>query len=352
MKHLILAGAFALPLVSGCTTEPVRPVIKTFADTVQQAVSAGNSSFTSSDLDARVAAVLRQELAKQRGLYFLDPEGAGICEPAIPPPGPGVAAAPGFDDVCTVRPFAPGPDGTPVAVDLILPPVRPSEIGPDGALTDTQRTVLEFNARRALTALGEYAAAISDLATSTEPQGVADAASAAVTAIGTAASAAAKIGGKPVPRDVQTVISTGSTLLGDLVGEALEARRYALLTEIVRKADPLVADLSRASADWFYIAQHEVLAAPYTALRGALRDSQPGDVAGMIAVQQAEAAARRSEAGADWRVFWQVAVAHHAILESLEEPADFDRLMAANSRIHALVKSTKAFVAAVEAAKE
>lgn len=348
-KRCFPVAALCGLMLSACTSEPVKPSIKTFADAVGAASAAGQKSFDAGKLDTRAETLRQKFLAGQGGVLFKDLGDSGTCAPGFVPSGE-IADPLSFDEICGISAFVPDPSGEPRKVAYNLPSI--GKLGPGATFSPDQKTVLEFNASRALAALSDYSSALSALATSEAPGDVGAAAAQAIGALSDTADAAAKISGDPVPADVKAVIATGGTLIADLTREALEARRYQLLSKIVRGANPVVAELSRAASGWFYVAQESELLLAYKTLNDAVSAAVPGDQAGIAAVAQARDKARKLEHAAQWRLFWEVALAHNAILESLDAPADFDRLLAANARIQKLVKSTKAFVEAVETVKE
>ena len=217
--------------------------------------------------------------------------------------------------------------------------------------TPQELVTAEFQARRSLRALENYAEALNAVATSSGPTEVAQAASEAVTSIGKAASTVASFAGKPIKDSFHPLISTGGSLVATLLGEALEAQRFSILRSIVRSADPTVTELSRRISFWYFLEERDAIFLVFDGLDKALNAATPGVGKDLLVVEVAQEEARSIDEAARWRVFWKIAVAHRAILTSLEEPADFDKLMVANRRIQELVKLTKKFTEAVEKSK-
>lgn len=237
----------------------------------------------------------------------------------------------------------------------------------DVAITaaDGQEGITGENARRLALALGSYAAAIRKLAESDAPKQLGASFAAAAGSVNALIGEAAKLEpGGGLDADTVRAMQSGTDLFGTLITEAFEARRYRLLQQIVTRADRSVALVSRALAGWFWLREEPGLAELYAALDDAALEQgfavagvgaggDPADaVAATAELRRRHAALAAAETDARWRVFLEIAVAHRAILDSLDQPLSLEELGAANQRIIDLVRKTDAFVKAIEAVKE
>ena len=350
-EHPALASLLILfvSTLTGCATTPVQPAIELFADGVTQAANAGEATFNESDLDKRVAAVLREEMAAVRAIYSVDTEVADGCRPATPFVADPAVSPPTFPATCPIKGYRLN-DGKAVPFSPVLPRYGPAHIARQP--TAEELVNAELQARRSIRALKRYAEALTALATSEAPTDVGKAVSDAVVALGNPASTAASITKSPLPGSFQAVILTGSSLIAGLTREALEVQRHKVLTRIVGDADPTVTELTRRISNWFFLKERKLLDQPYKAVEAAINDTKRGVAADLLAVEAARDAARAAHKNAKWRMFWEIAVAHRAILGSLDAPSNFGQLIVANQRIHTLVDSVKAFVTAVETTKK
>lgn len=328
------AGLVAILSCAACSTGHVLPEIDAFGQAVTAAAGAGERLFPPGQTAEGVAALRRQQIAAAGGVLVVEDGPGGLCglpvspgslDPALPPPR--------FDDICRLR--------AAVAAD--------ADATFEPRLPDTDPAVVARSALTLLAALGDYAEALAALARSDAPQSTATALGGALGALAALGSAAqAGIGGTAPSPATAAIVSAGNGVLSATTREALEARRHALLREVVRAADPAVADAAQTLA----VAAARTDAAArdrlYAALLATADDASPGDAAAMAAVEAAAARTRAAEDSAAWRPFFQIAAAHRAIRDSLDAPADFARLAEANARIAALAGSVRALVTAVE----
>ena len=349
--HLLVPVLISLvSMLTGCATTPVQPAIELFADSVTQAASAGETGFKESDLEKRVTEVLREEMAAVRAIYGVDTEVTDRCRAATPFVADPAVSHPTFPATCPINGYRLN-DGKEVLFSPILPSYGRAHVV-EREPTAKELVNAELQARRSIRALKRYAEALTALATSEAPTDVGKAASDAVVALGNAASTAASIARSRLPGSFQTMILTGSSLIAGLTREALEVQRHKVLTRIVRDADPTVTELTRRISIWFFLTEKTHLDQSYKALEAAINDATPGVAADLLTVDAARDAARAAHKNAKWRTFWQIAIAHRAILGSLDAPSDFAQLIVANQRIQTLADSAKAFVVAVEKSGE
>ena len=352
-SRLLFSIGIVLVFLSACSTESIAPSISDFAKATKSAMAAGAKSFEDSDLDARIVTAERERMVRDGAGYAPADLDGGDCAPVFPSDlDPEIPR--GFDEACPLQTFTLGPDGGLVPYERGLGPVS-AQAAFDGTAGPDETLTYERNARTALKAMADYAEAIDALATAGEPQQVGKSLGAAVKAVKGLASAAATVqDDKGLSPKTAKIFKTAAPLAETLSREILEARRYALLSDIVRASDPLIQGLSEAAALWFYQLERDDLVAAYdTAANSAFATASPNrTVADIAAADAAVEAAREAEGKAKWRVFWSVAVAHHAILRSFDAPPDLERLADANARIQDLIEVTDNFVKAVEAARE
>jgi len=335
--------------MAACTRVPIQPEITDFSKSVGDAAAAAMTQFERAELDDRITIALRDELASTGMIYGIDTEITDRCRPLRPFEAEPGAPLPAFEAHCPIVACRPV-DGEEVCVAPGLPSYGVSDLNREPTVSELVNA--EAQARRSLDALREYSEALTALATSKAPGDVAKAAAGAVSAVTTAAKTAGNLAGRRTPGKFDPVITTGGALLANLTEEVLEARRYALMASVVRSADPIVVDLSRRVANWFFVRDRESLYAPYDKFDEAINEARRGVVADLEKVERTRAAAKVADDRAKWRVFWEIAVAHHAIMTSMDAPPDFKRLTEANQRIGTLVDSVKAFVNAVETPQE
>lgn len=154
------AGALVC-LLMACSTAPIAPSISEFAKATNTAMAAGAKSFDDSKLDARIADVERANMVRdQAGYSPLDIAG-GDCAPVFPSElGPD--KTPGFDEACPLVPVTLGLDGEFIPYERGLDLVSVQDAFDDAAGLNANLNY-ERNARRALSALSEYAVAIDAL---------------------------------------------------------------------------------------------------------------------------------------------------------------------------------------------
>ena len=340
---LVLSAAISM---AACTKVPVQPAITDYSKSVSDAAAAAMKQFEHTKLDERIAEALRDELASKRAIYGIDTP----CRPLSPfEVEPGVPL-PAFEAHCSMVACRSVDSSEEVCDNPALPSYGVDDLSRDPM--NNELVNAEAQARRSLDALGEYSEALNALATSKTPGDVAKAATDATSAVTTAAETVGNLAGRPISGKFEPIVTTGGTLLAILTEEALEARRYALIASVVRSADPIVADLSQRVANWFFLQERDDLYGRYDELDSAIHNASPGVTADLEVVQRARAAAKAADDGAEWRVFWEIAVAHRAIMASMDAPPDFKRLTEANQRIGTVVDSVKAFVNAVETLQE
>ena len=270
----------------------------------------------------------------------------GNCTPVFPN-NLNPEFTPSFDDVCPLRP-ATYEENKLVPYRRGLAPVSIKDAV--GNTYPNSELNYERNARLSIRALADYSAALQELVEARDPGQVGKSVGDTVSAVQGLADAAASVqNDRGLSAKAEGIFSTASQLFDRLTREVLEARRFEMLSEIVRASDPLVQDLSEAAALWFYQTEKDALETAYrNAMDAAYETTAQGNKTVQV-IEDAEVAiatARRMEAAARWRVFWGVAVAHHAILKSLDAPPNLELLIEANTRISDLVAATDAFVKA------
>jgi hypothetical protein len=228
------------------------------------------------------------------------------------------------------------------------PPIRAPSGGPgaDG-----------YNARRLSFALQRYAKSLLALAESDTPEKLGSSFSAAGGAVLGLIEEADKLQGKPAPTNRSKAIrSVNTDLIGSLLSEAFEARRYAMLSRIVTDADSSVEIAAVALAAWAEEPEIAVLQNLYDRLNDALARAQRAEGAGNAVQARAELAHARSaydavvegESTAAWKAFFDIARTHKAILASFNDPGDLEQLAEANTRINKLAEKIEKINAAHE----
>lgn len=345
----------ALVVCTACSTTPILPAIDEFAESVKIAGEAGSGSFKATELKQRVDATLRLNMLSVGAFYGVDDDSVGQCilfTPLSLDPGDEVAE---FDDYCAISAYK-RTNGTIDKYVPILPAYIPDE-NPNARLPNAaELATAEFNASLSLDALARYVKALGELAKADSPQKVAKAASDAVTSVGNAVSTAAKLARSPLtPKNAELIPAT-SSLVGKLLGEVLEAQRYSTIASIVLTSDETVTTLSRNIANWFWLSERKELIKTNTLFRSAVdlsvveQDDATDSI--LLQVETTRDAARAAQDNAVWRTFWNVAVAHRAIADSLKSDSAPEQLAAANTRIQALVDAVRNFTKAVEASQE
>lgn len=339
-------GVFIAALISlsACTT-PIAPSIADFAQATNNAMTIGKAKFEGGNLDDRIAKAERQQMVADGAGYALL-ENEGNCAP-VWPNDLNPETTPNFDDVCPLRP-ATYENGKLIPYERRL--VTVSIKGAYDSTRPNSDLNYERNARRSVRVIADYSAALLSLAEAEDPVQVGKSLGDAVKAVQGLAEAAANMkDNESLTLKSADIMPTASQLFDRLTREALEARRFHLLSEIVQTSDPLVQELSEAAALWFYHTEKDTLENIYEVARKMAEETAKPDrtVNDIKAAEEAIAAARRAEEAATWRVFWGVAVAHHAILESLNSPPNLELLVEANVRISDLVAAINAFTEAV-----
>ncbi|MDG4551197.1 MAG: hypothetical protein P9F19_17665 [Candidatus Contendobacter sp.] len=226
------------------------------------------------------------------------------------------------------------------------PPIRPPSNGPGAQ---------GYSARRLSLALQNYAKSLLALAQSDTPSKLGSSFTNASTAIFGLIDEADKFQGAPPPSDRTTAIRSANTdLFGSLLTEAFEARRYAMLSSIVKDADSSVEIAAVALASWAEEPEIADLRARYDSLKNALGDAARAEGAGNASRAIAELARARSaydavvegEANATWKMFFDIARTHRAILDSFDNPGDPKQLAEANKRINSLAEKVEKVKAA------
>lgn len=342
------AIAATVTIVSACSAEKLRPAIDTFSQSVVSASETANKKFKVSKLRERVAEELRQDAARAGAVYDFGDEEA-ICSLETPLRLSSADEIISFDKRCALSFFRQGsdPDG-----EIYTPKLDSYDPESKEPPTETQLVHAEYKADLSLRAIGRYASALGALSSSKLPSEIALVASEAVEEAGKAAELAAVLSGTPLSAVQKPVISTGGTLIGNLLGEALEAQRYSMLAELIRTSNDHVESLSRNVASWFYLQEEDELRKAFVELRSAVGKADLGDAIGMRTVAEKWEAAKAADQSAEWRTFWNIAPTHHAIMLALDEPANLDQQIAAAERIRKLVGSFKAFVSAIEKSQE
>jgi hypothetical protein len=159
-----------------------------------------------------------------------------------------------------------------------------------------------------------------------------------------------KFQGSPPPSDRTTAIRSANTdLIGSLLTEVFEARRYAMLSSIVKDADNSVEIAAVALASWAEETELADLQARYDSLKNALGNAARAEGAGNSSLAKAELTRARSaydavvegEGKATWKMFFDIARTHRAILDSFDNPGDPKQLAEANGRINSLAEKVE-----------
>ena len=214
-----------------------------------------------------------------------------------------------------------------------------------------------YSALRISLALQSYSKSLLALAQADTPSKLGSSFTNASTAVFGLIDEAKIFQGYSPPSDRTTAIRSANTeLIGSLLTEAFEARRYAMLSSIVKDADSSVEIAAVALASWAEEPELDDLKARYDGLEIAVDNAVRAEGTGDSSLAKAELARARSaydavvegEAKATWKMFFDIARTHRAILDSFDNPEDPKQLAEANKRINSLAEK----VEKVKAAKE
>jgi len=338
-------------LVSGCSTEFVQPRIETFSQSVEGSAGSVLERYESQGIPALYLAEYHQAMAAKGAMYGAQGHcdrpislSVALDDPALQDFAHHCALVVG---VASVK-YDPV-QGAYASIDPL--DIRPPDGGPG---------VEGGNARRMALALRGYAAALAELAKANTPQDVgASFAAASQAAQGLLTETKKARGADGIPPATEALLGAGSSLLQSLLTEALEAKRYRLLKQLVTQADPVVEVSARVLAAWYYDESREEISGLYEQLNeavGAAQNAtleQAADTAQRLGqVRDIYEALKKAETNAPWRVFLGVAEGHRAILHSLNAPTSMEQLLSANQRISRLIEQTQAFAQAIDAAKK
>lgn len=338
--RMLFPATLAL-LLAGCSTAPTLPAIKTFSDAVTTTTVAVDLRYEQDDIATKRQNDIDRLIVENKLPLNVDcPAPIGLSV-ALDDPGLG-----DFTKHCALNAFDLS-SGRPV------PTKTPT---PDGT-----ESADAYNARRLAHALGDYAASLKALAESDGPRQLAPAfESAAGSVLNLIGTAQASFGGQGLDAAQQRLAGAGTSLLGGVLTEAYETRRFKLMRRIVEVADPTVELSARAVAGWFRIADGSNPRELYEALDAAVADQQraiiavndgTGDAAAAVTATQAARIAYQNVVNAEtrssWRTHLAIARAHRGILKSLQDAGDLSALAAANDRIADLAGKAKAFYEAL-----
>lgn len=213
------------------------------------------------------------------------------------------------------------------------------------------------NARKLALVLQKYTESLAALANATTPQELGNSFGAAADSLLALRNAAEGLSNpKPgLSEKAQARFDTGKGLLGTVLTEYFEAKRYRLLSQIVVSTDPVIEDVSRAMAAWYYPEYQKSADALQDSLRNSEIAAENAAIAKTTGRESSLAQMRKEyddlvslETSSDWKVFLSIASAHREIRKSFEEPQNIEQLTKANQRIKALVDKVAAYVAATQ----
>lgn len=338
----IASGAFILSTLVACSTAPVQPKIAEFSQVVTDTTTEVLMRYEREKIPTLLDEEFRAELLRRDGLL----DAGGNCgrriQPDVTLDDPVLSDFSRHCALVTKR------------VDRETREVSIIEV----TLPDGSAAVNGKNAQRVALVLRDYSTAIMELAKAGTPQEVSAKFAGAASAVSKLAGDVKVAAGKgPLAPETQNIITTGSTFFGSLLREALEARRYRALKNIVIEADEWVQLSGEVLAGWYFIAEQPEIDARYAAFNDALSKqriaagSEASDRETKVAATQAAYdALRTSEEEAKWKVFYRLALAHRAVRESFDKSRDLAQLAAANDRIGEFASAAKVFFEAVKAA--
>lgn len=340
---------FGVLLLCACTTTPQLPAIVDFADSVT-AVSVGvTKRFEEEKISDLYNEEFNQEVTAQKLVLIqegcadlISPEGISFSDPSLDD----------FDQHCKLTPSRQSANGGGFEPALVTVPT--DQPGSDGR-----------NAQRISLALNDYSKSLKALAESKLPSELGVKFKAAATSAKALGIEVSKLNdGSGLDPKSLAIVETGIDLVGGLLTETFEARRYVMVKRIVEQSQKRVEIAALILATWQYEPELPVLEALYdqlqekrraqTSAAGRLLNGDGSEKELLVATRELRALKgeiEKRETTAKWRVFPKIAQAHYAIEQSFEKPG-LDAIAAANDRIAALVAQTKEFVQAIEAAEE
>ncbi len=214
-----------------------------------------------------------------------------------------------------------------------------------------------YNARRIAVALQKYGKSLAALANAKTPQELGESFGSAANSLLALRTAAASLSSPEagLSEKSQARVDAGRDLLGTALTEFIEAKRYRLLANIVVSTDPVIEEVARAMAAWYYPDYLDSAEALQKALRDSERAAEnaafaqtPGRKSALEQMRKHHDDLVALETAAEWKVFLGIASAHREMRKSFEEPRDIDQLTEANQRIQALVDKVAAYVKATQ----
>lgn len=329
--------ALSVCLVSACSTKSLEPEIGAFGGSVEVALDGAEREFQGMKLDDRLREDKIATMTRANGFYQLGCDGSYVSTLEIDLELPKQVP---LSETCPLNSF----DGNGEKFEYI-----PSE--------DTLSEAVQ--ARRLINPLRSYAMALENLSKSTAPEEVSQKFTAASNALRDLAVNVSEMdGGSGIDPKDQQIIEAGSGLAAILVREGLEAMRYSALSSIVRNGDEAVHGAGLILATWMQRREDDELSNAMQVVRenqqAAIESRFAGDPLNVRRTRNSEVveaydAAIEADQDAKWRVFIGMVIAHKALKEAFDRPADFARLQEAQARLDDFVDQALKLKAALDA---
>jgi len=334
-RTMRLAAAMLL-LAGGCSTKNLEPEITAFGSSVDVALKGAEREITQMKLNDRLRQDQITSLVEANGFFQLGCDGTYVDSLEIDVDDPRQIP---LAEKCPLERF----DANSKSFEY-----KPSN-----------RVLSEaVQARRLVVPLRSYAAALEDLSNSKAPEEVSRKFATASKALRDLAVDASKLGGgSGIPANTQKILETGSGLVAILAREGLEAMRYSAVKSIVTNGDPAVHGAGMILATWMQSREADGLSEGMEGVRvaeeAAIESKFAGDPADMQvkyeAVVSAYEAAIKADDEAKWRVFISMVIAHGALKDAFDRPADFATLQEAQKRLDDFVVQALKLKAALDA---
>lgn len=337
MRHLTFPCLVLLALLAtGCSTRNFEPELGAFGGSVDVALKGAEREFKKMKLDDQIKKDRIAALAQVNGYYQLACGDTHVSILAVDVDNPQAIT---LSDTCPLESF--NKDGSPFEYKIL-----------DDDLRDAAQ------ARRLVEPMRNYATALSDLAKSKSPEEVSKKfADAAIALQGLASDASKTAGGAGIDPRTQKIIKEGSGLVSILAREGLEAMRYAALRSIIRNGDETVHGAGIIMATWRERREGAAISGRLDVVRSAEQVATDSGFTSttiaererlLAAVAEAYDKALEADAAANWRTFIAMVVAHAALSEAFDKPADFAAFKAAHVRLGEFVKQAKKLKAVLD----
>ena len=338
MRISSVAAGAVIVVLAGCSTAPVVPDVALFGETVTKIGEADAKSAAAKSLPSRVAAARRADFAANDVFYQTsDRADCNYTDERL------VLVAGRFSERCKLVPVMLVGDDVIVAAsqyDSFADQEAAGRVVGAGNQTLLSEH-LGYGIRSDLIA---YSKALSELATTDDPAKLGASTGAAfdaLTGLKDTVSAAASKDGKAAP--ASDLRAPSKTFFSVLATEVAETMRYRRLRAIVEYADPFVQQSAVQLSVLTFESERAAIDPKAEALLRAVDDTEAGNPASLKAAEDARAEMIDIDEKAKFGRYAGIGRAHAAILAALNEPADFDRLADANTRIVALAEAIRDF---------